>query len=570
MMIDSNEGLKMMDLDLLSVFFSVFLMLILTISNIKSLKSQIQMDYRITIFIIGLLDSIIIILIKLQNPPLVLEPIILYPIIISMLFLIIIGICQNKTIAPLDIKYNIDYIAAQISKLNNELPRFLEIKSITNSKLEELKEINKNELNLLGDRICECIDRTQNEILKSMLQHMEILNITNEKLDSISNYNNDIRLVISKEIEKLSSDFSQDVISGIDNLSRAWSNSIKEHFGANFKEFNDGVKNMLSWQNENKNILLDSTSILQKYSDSFERLEASLNSILLRDKNMLSLYNEVSKIMKDYINLNTELDERLSTISKLGESAGRALETMNLFFNKLNSYLTTTNENMINNTKKTINDVLLSSVANFKKANMKIVHDLNDRDKKILGQIKIHTKNIEHLNTLMLDNNKIITDSYKSTLESIKNIMQSTKDNMDSISKHSIEILEDTSSKAFKNLVNKYLDSLEQLNIATFESSKESRNLMLEDIREINTELKEYFKDNASLIDTTNTKILNVLNQVQQYVVDISSMSKNININTSNTLEELSKSLNDISDGFRGDYDWFLRRIREIIGSRIK
>ena len=565
----------MQDLDLLSVFFSAFLMLILTISNIKSLKSQIQMDYRITIFVIGLLDSIIIILIKLQNPPLILEPIILYPIIISMIFLIIIGICQNKTIAPLDIKYNIDYIATQISKLNNldELPRLLELDSKINSKLEELKEINKNinnNLNSLEDRVGECIDRMQNEILKSLLQHSEIANIANEKLDSISNYNSDIRLVISKEIEKLSSDFSQDVISGIDNLSRTWSNSIKEHFGANFKEFNNGVKNMLSWQNENKNILLDSTSILQKYSDSFEKIEASLNSILSRDKNMLSLYNEVSKIMKDYINLNTQLDERLHTISKLGESAGRALETMNLFFNKLNSYLTTTNENMINNTKKTINDVLLSSVANFKKANMKIVHDLNDRDKKILGQIKIHTKNIEHLNTLMLDNNKIIIDSYKSTLESMKDIMQSTKDNMSDISKHSIEILEDTSSKAFKNLINKYLDSLEQLNIATFESSKESRNLMLEDIREVNTELKEYFKDNASLIDSTNTKILNVLNQVQKYVIDISTMSKDININTKNTLKELGESLNDISDGFRGDYDWFLRRIREIIGSRLR
>ena len=579
----------MQELDLLSIFFSTFLMFILTMSNIESFKSQIQRDYRITIFIIGLLSALIIIFIKSQEKSFTFLnalPFIICPIIICMIFLIIIGIYQNKTIAPLDIKYNMDYIAMQISKLNNldELPNLIELNAKMHYQLEELKNAlkdNKSQIdsikennitlfNNLSQSICDCINRIHSLLAESALKQVEMLNIVNKNLNSISNYHGDIKLVISKEIQKLSSNFSQDVINSIDNLLKAWKNSVEEHFSANFKEFNKGIRNMLLWQQQHKGILLDSNDILQKSSQSFDKIQISLDSILSRDENMLSLYNRVCKIMQDYSSLNTELNERLNSIRKLGISAGESLESMNLFFNKLNSYLTVTNENMINNTKKTINEVLLSSVSNFKKANMKIVNDLNDRDKKILEQIKIHTKNIENINALMLSNNKTIIDSYNDMLETIKDVIQSAKNNISDISRHSIKMLEDASDKVFKDLINKYLDSLEKLNIATFESSKEARSIVLEDIKKVNTELKEYLKANASLADITSTQMLSVLNQVQKYVVDISDMSKDININTKNTLKELGESLDNISDGFRGDYDWFLRRIREIIGSRIK
>lgn len=577
---------------------AIIFILILAIADFKSIKSNNHKDFQKTILSAGILAGLIniyILILQIENENEYLDVIayiksIFYAPMFAIITIIIINIYQKRKIIKTSNNIeNINYIANQSTKCNylEELPKITEVNLKIEQNIYELTGLIRTFIESSNITINNVMNNNNanftnlsNNINKSIKNNLEIINnyiknnieinkITNKNLDSIIESNNDIKITISKEMEKLSNNFSQDVIYAIGNLSNEWNNNINKHFSENFKRFNNGIDQLIEWQDKYKQTLLDSNDILSNSKLAINKINESLDQIINRDSNMINLYNEVSNIMNDYKKQNNNLEEKLKKVKDLGISANEALKTMGIFFNELNSHLKITNDNMINNTKKTIDNIFISSIRQFEDINKKIVDDMNNRDKCVTETIQKISSNIESINNSILNESKTIIKNYQNINNKLENLTKNTSSKIEELSNSSIKQIHNNVDNILNDLMKKYLNSLEQLNIQTLESSKELLNTNLEDIKIINNQITDYLKGNSHSLNKTNIEILNIINIMQEYIQKTIDINKDINTDTKKTINNIKDSLQSISNSFKGDYEWFLRRIREIIGQRL-
>ncbi|RDU64824.1 hypothetical protein [Helicobacter sp. MIT 14-3879] len=590
-----------------------------------------------------------------------------YTSIVGMSISVTISIYQRFVGFKIESKDNLDFITLQTKKLddlqnilqsNNEIKNAIlsipssneklletnlellnKITNSNNSLIEQIVEFNtsfsKNIINSIKD--IESTLNTHNKNLAVKLNSLQ--NDMNSKMDSVilnissldKNINSNLLILkellsnalikqiqeinfnISKEIEKLSNNFSSDVICGVNNLSETFSDTINTHFSENFKRFNKAVDNLLSWQIEYKKSVLDSNEILSQSSINIENISKITDNILNRDEKTISLYKEVVSIMKDYKAQNIALDKKLNAIRDLGNGALEALKFMNTFFNDLNAHLTSTNENiilslknsnenLISTTQKSIKEVFFNAIKEFESSNKKIINELNARDNSIYNQIVSSTKGIEELSNIIINNNKLISQSYqklnkdveintkaisKNTSEmiseinkdGIKHLKNTTKLYFDDISNTQYKILNNMSNQISKNqemldstlitMATKYLESLEQISISSIEASKELNLINIESIRNLNDEIANYVKENSNLLNSSNLELLNILEILQKQVEIAMDNTNNMQNSAKSSIKEIEEALVKSSDSFKGDYEWFLRRVRELIGQRL-
>ena len=335
---------------------------------------------------------------------------------------------------------------------------------------------------------------------------------------------------------------------------------------------------------------------------------------------MVHLYVDVSNMMKEYKIQNANLNEKLQTIGNLGASASNALKSMNTFFVDLNSHLKDANKNLINYTKSIIDDVFVKISKQFEAHNKSMVDSINTRNASLVSLLETSMKNIDSINsslnnklqssikeinnlgTMMLQNNKDIYDSYQklgSSIElSLSAISQNTSDVMNDINKNGIEhlqnivklyfddisnlqhkLLSDMSNSininqsmldsAINGLINKYLESLEQITEANIQSHRELSHIGIEEMKILNSEVSNYIKENALSLNKSNIEILNIVEFLQKELEDSIEKSNALQNSAKENIANIEQSLKNTSDGFKNDYEWFLRRIRDIIGQRM-
>lgn len=480
------------------------------------------------------------------------------------------------------------------------------IQNDMNAKLESLLNSLEHQVSLLDKNINSKLD----SMVESFASHLK--DIRAILLDEILKQIEVVNFNITKEIEKLSANFSSDVICSMNNLQESYINTINTHFSENFKRFSTSVDNLLSYQMEHKKDIAESKKILSSINNNQVRLGKITESILKRDESAIALYKEIGSIMQVYKAQNEELQDKLNTLKDLRKGAFEALKFMNTLFKELNSYLRSTNENVISNLKtsseafisssqKSLKDVFFNAVNEFEQSNKKILSLLNTRDDTMQKQLLSSQKSIEELSSMMLHNNEQISQSYhklsKDLELNVKAISKNASEMISDINKDGINHLKDTTKLYFDDITNvqhkvlnsiskeiaqtqetldsalvrmitRYLESLEQINLANIESNKELNSLNLENIRVLNDEISSYIKDNAESLHSTNMELLNIL-EILQKQVEIASLKTNeMQDITKTSLESVKDSMQTFSNEFRGDYDWFLRRIKEIIGQR--
>lgn len=480
------------------------------------------------------------------------------------------------------------------------------IQNDMNAKLESLLNSLEHQISLLDKNINSKLD----SMVESFALHLK--DIRAILLDEILKQIEVVNFNITKELEKLSANFSSDVICSMNNLQESYINTINTHFSENFKRFSTSVDNLLSYQMEHKKDIAESKKILSSINNNQVRLGKITESILKRDESAIALYKEIGSIMQAYKAQNEELQDKLNTLNDLRKGAFEALKFMNTFFKELNSYLRSTNENVISNLKtsseafisssqKSLKDVFFNAVNEFEQSNKKILSLLNTRDDTMQKQLLSSQKSIEELSSMMLHNNEQISQSYhklsKDLELNVKAISKNASEMISDINKDGINHLKDTTKLYFDDITNvqhkvlnsiskeiaqtqetldsalvrmitRYLESLEQINLANIESNKELNSLNLENIRVLNDEISSYIKDNAESLHSTNMELLNIL-EILQKQVEIASLKTNeMQDITKTSLESVKDSMQTFSNEFRGDYDWFLRRIKEIIGQR--
>ena len=70
-------------------------------------------------------------------------------------------------------------------------------------------------------------------------------------------------------------------------------------------------------------------------------------------------------------------------------------------------------------------------------------------------------------------------------------------------------------------------------------------------------------------MNKANIEILNIVEFLQKEMKDSMENSTTLQNMARENIKDIEESLHNSSESFKNDYEWFLRRIRDIIGQRI-
>lgn len=599
---------------IINIFFTI-LMLGLAYADIKTTKSPAHRDFKSIILTIGVLGTFVGIFVGLLDfdinsmensiPPLLDGlKIAFYTSIVGMTLSVLISVYQRSIGYKASSTDSLEFISLQTKKLDN-----LDLVAQSNKDLQSAIA----QLNASNTELTRSIANMTSEFLNGLEKSFSTITTTATNLDlnhesliaklnGLDSTIKELDFNLKKEVEKLSANFSADVINALDSLSNKYSETISVHFSENFKRFNSAVENLLSWQIEYRQSVVDSNEILKNSVANTQQFSAITDSILKRDEKTIELYKEVSGIMREYKAQNIILDEKLSAIRDLGSGAMEALKFMGKFFTELNANLKSTNEALIDNIKKSIDGVFVGVIKDFEGANKQIIADLGARDSAIHTQMSKAQNFLEELIKMMISHNKALNESYeklnkdielhsraisKNTSEmiseinkdGIKHLKSTTKIYFDDMSIAQSKILNSMSHQITKHheeldatliaMSAKYLESLEQISISSVNASKDLNLINIEGVRNLNDEIAKYVRKNSDVMKDSSVELLNILEVLQKQVDIAAERTNEMQDTTRDFMVDLESSLQKASDSFKGDYEWFLRRVREIIGARL-
>lgn len=451
-----------------------------------------------------------------------------------------------------------------------------------------------NALDSANKRALEALDSLKAALDSAMTKQTQMLdsaittakNLADSAQNTLDSAIRELDFNLKKELEKLSANFSADVINALDTLANRYEKEISTHFSQNFARFNNAVENLLAWQAEYRQSVINSNEILSHSTQNLQKIATVTDSILQRDEATGALYREVSAIMKDYKTQSAMLDEKLKAMRDVGNGALSAIKFMGEFFERLNTDLRSVNENMATEVKRSVEG---------------IVADLGKRDANLNAQMAKSAKFLDELIKAILSSNKALHESYAKLNKDVelnsRAISKNTSEMISAINKDGIKHLKNTTKLYFDDITNaqqsvlktmskqlnnhyesldsalvamsaKYLESLEQISISSVNASKDLNLVSVEGIRNLNDEIARFVRKNSDNLKKSSDELLAILDLVKSQVEGACARTDKIQNKTNDFMRDLETSLQSASDNFKGDYEWFLKRVREIIGAR--
>ncbi|TLD98123.1 hypothetical protein [Helicobacter trogontum] len=416
---------------IINIIFTL-LMLALAIWDLKSFGSNNHKDFKSLIMSIGILGTFAGIFVGLigfdtrdllSSVPMLLDglKIAFYTSIVGMGLAIALSIYQKGKSKATE-NSEIDFIATQAHKLD-ELMHLRELIHI-NTALRDIKgEFVKKE-NFEKD-------------LKQMLK--------------------DIDVSLHKALETLASGASKELIRALEIVISDFNNNLKEQFGENFKQLNEATYNMLSWQQQYKEQILDNTNsmqIMQKtLKDAQDSMQQATESILANKENLIQIqeYNKQNNQIQENLlhalkmlnTLEQSFEEKLQVIATLKDSSLEALKDSKDFIKSLQQAKETL-QGYLQNYEEKLLSVLEASCMRLDDANA----TLQTQNSEILESIKVSYNDfkdsLQHANIEVLEsfkeasktsNNlaKVINDDIVTKSNSIIHLNESFKNNADSM-----------------------------------------------------------------------------------------------------------------------------------------
>ncbi|MDE7172751.1 MAG: hypothetical protein K2N70_00205, partial [Helicobacter sp.] len=130
-----------------------------------------------------------------------------------------------------------------------------------------------------------------------------------------------------------------------------------------------------------------------------------------------------------------------------------------------------------------------------------------------------------------------------------------------------IVILQETSHQSLERIAQEYLTQFKTL-------MSESVNIPKDASMQILGEIESLQKGIAANLIAANQSILNNKEEVRAIIDNVNAHLQNqltetqkISANLYDSLQALDGSMSKLTEGFKGDYEWFLRRIGEFMGA---
>lgn len=432
----------------------------------------------------------------------------------------------------------VDFIATQARKLD-ELLHLRELSNVT-SVLQNIKgELNKRE--------------DFEKDLKQMLK--------------------DIDISLHKALETLASGASKELIKALEIVISDFNNNLKEQFGENFKQLNEATHNMLTWQNEYKDQIINNTNAMQAMRETLKDAQDSMNkateSIIANKENLMQIqqYNEQNssiqeKLLQALQTLNTlshSFEDKLQAVASLKDSSLAALQDSKSFIHSLQEAKDTLREylkhyeeklleffnqsctrlNDTNSTLQSQNDSILQSISSTHK---EFSNSLQNANMEVLESFKVASQTSNNLA-------QIVNDDMQAKSNALLALNENFKQNADSM----LEKLDETSNKS--------LSHAQQMQEQMQNLYNEKFAILNEKITDTTKTLRETLTDNANNLENfTKDSIQTISNAFEERDRALQNTMQNNYEHVMNRIDTLHR---DFQDKVSKDYQYMQDKILE-------
>lgn len=532
---------------ILNIVFTI-IMLALAIWDLKSFGSENHKDFKSLIMSIGILGTFVGIFIGLigfnthdllSSVPMLLEGLktAFYTSIVGMGSAITLSIYQKGKSKTLK-NNEIDFIATQAHKLD-ELLQLRELVNVT-SALRDIKvELTKKE--------------DFEKDLKQMLK--------------------DIDTSLHKALETLASGASKELIRALEIVISDFNNNLKEQFGENFKQLNEATYNILKWQEQYKEQILDNTNSMQSMretlKDAQDSMKQATQSILANKENLMQIqqYNEQNNSMQEQLlqalqTLNTlanSFEDKLQAVASLKDSSLAALQDSKAFIHSLQEaketlqdYIKHYEEQLLAFFEQSC-ERLNSTNTTLQTQNVSILQSIQGTYKEFKDSL--HTANMEVLESFKVasqtsnDLAQVINEDIKTKSNAMLTLNENFKNNADSI----LEKLDETSNKSLLHA--------QQMQEQMQTLYNEKFAMLNEKITDTTTTLQETLANNATnLKNFTKDSIQTISNAFDERDKKLQNLLQNNYENITQNIDTLHK---DFQDKISKEYQYMQDKILE-------
>ncbi len=533
---------------------------------------------------------------------------------------------------------NLDYLLHQAGNLNY---------------LKSLEEINHKALELPTKEDILQINATTNEILASALQKIDVS--------------------LQEAIKQLASGASKELISALELVIRDFNHNLQNQFGDNFKELNSAVGKLLLWQENYKQhieqtqtLLIQTQSAMQESASAMSATQATLASINAQNEQTMAFYGKTLNMIDEMKAKGDMLHAQLSEVATLGENARACLGIIDTFFKsavqgfgkleevatqnieelkkRIDTYFLQLNEHanvnmetlriFIEDSSNKAQDNIAQSLENhsalfrtqcsnlaqesegiFKailsNAHTQIENLSRELEKNIQQNIESSTHNsaefarlrehiaknhtaiveslessLSHLNT---HNETIMRDMAKGMQGMQETYLSTLSASMDSVLNKEQEIIQarleglndfalrtDTAlntqyenvSNFLKKMASEYLKIMQKLTKDSVAIPKDMGVQVVKDFGDLQHNLLSHLGNLNAQIHHNSAQLIELYRNVQNILSENIEGNKSLQQEIKTTFASLDESMSASFENFKENYEWFLRRVREIIGSR--
>lgn len=333
---------------------------------------------------------------------------------------------------------------------------------------------------------------------------------------------------------------------------------------------------------QNSALLEDS---LQKSQNMMEQRSQKIEQLLGMHSEQLQ--NNVARLTGDVMGAIEQMSNEVRTLSsKVREDMTQTLQVMREEMLKMTNL---TKEGMTAGANAMVkqNRVFLEGIGNQTKEFF--TQSLNDWQKEQKQAIGAISQNFQALVGSLAGNLKTLNDGLNSGISEIKESLRNLLGDVVSDLKHGAEeynsaslavlesnieqisskivVLQETSHHSLERIAQEYLTQFKAL-------MSESVNIPKDASMQILSEIENLQKGIAANLIAANQSILNNKEEVRAIIDNVNAHLENqltetqkISSNLYDSLQALDGSMSKLTEGFKGDYEWFLRRIGEFMGS---
>ncbi|MCI5968732.1 hypothetical protein [Helicobacter sp.] len=393
-------------------------------------------------------------------------------------------------------------------------------------------------------------DTLEQHIINAVLNFDTLLGKTTKSLEENFEDSKNTLMELSKEIESQMVVTTKSLNSLLNDTAQSLSKStqnIEESLvqtnatlSQSFKETTESITSNLTTHSAviAENLESATNNVSQSVANLLEQNQTySQNLNALLENNVKTFAKSLEQLHKDSAQHTQEVQGQMR--ASFAESYKNALDSLSAYLkNTTNAY-----QNKLQDLSK----------LGFEQQ-QQLHTNLQEQLENMVKTFEIHSKKVLQSSTSLADN--LLEASTKSLDAHIQNAIQSHK------------ALDASVKTTLQEMAKNYLGMLELLTKQSLETPKNASVELLNAFNILQKNLGEALMQTYASLESNRKEIDAILKITQTNITTSLSQTTQLNETLCQSLGELDSALSNITLGFRQDYEWFLRRIRELMGAR--